>query len=105
MLLLTASVDMIGRQMLGRIKYKVDEALGAERSSVGLLTSMGGKDVMLSGDPDQAAPIGDDSFHKEGASRKGKATPSSLRAMGIHDRKERSGSCIKVHDLRSVCAT
>ena len=58
--------SMIGRQMFGKIVYKVDEALGSERQGAGLLKSMGGKDVMLSGDPDQAAPIGDESFHKEG---------------------------------------
>ena len=61
--------SMIGRQMLGKIKYEVDEALGSERGNVGRVRSMGGKDVMFSGDPDQAAPIGDDSFHKEGASK------------------------------------
>ena len=37
---------------------------------MGVLTSMGGKDVMLSGDPDQTAPLGDDSLHREGASQK-----------------------------------
>ena len=37
---------------------------------MGVLKSMGGKDVMLSGDPDQTAPIGDDSLHREGASKK-----------------------------------
>ena len=37
---------------------------------MGVLTSMGGKDVMLSGDPDQTAPIGDESLHREGASKK-----------------------------------
>ena len=62
--------SMTGRQMLGKIKYRVDEALGAESADVGVLTSMGGKDVMLSGDPDQTAPIGDDSLHREGASKK-----------------------------------
>ena len=62
--------SMIGRKMLGKMKYRVEEALGAESAGVGVLKSMGGKDVMLSGDPDQTAPIGDDSLHREGASKK-----------------------------------
>ena len=62
--------SMIGRKMLGKMKYRVEEALGAESADVGVLKSMGGKDVMLSGDPDQTAPIGDDSLHREGASKK-----------------------------------
>ena len=56
---------MIGRKMLGKMKYRVEEALGAESAGVGVLKSMGGKDVMLSGDPDQTAPIGDESLHRE----------------------------------------
>ena len=62
--------SMIGRKMLGKMKYRVEEALGAESVDVGVLKSMGGKDMMLSGDPDQTAPIGDDSLHREGASKK-----------------------------------
>ena len=77
--------------MFGKIKYKTEEVLGSEREDAGVLKSMGGKDMMLSGDVDQAAPIGDDSFHKEGASKKegvrgerdarmrGKAVPSGLK--------------------------
>ena len=61
--------SMIGRQMLGKIKDRADQILGTE-ADVGVLKSMGGKDMMLSGDVDQAAPIGDDSIHMEGASKK-----------------------------------
>ena len=61
--------SMIGRQMLGKISDRVDQVIGTEIDE-GVLKSMGGKDVMLSGDVDQAAPIGDDSIHKEGASKK-----------------------------------
>ena len=61
--------SMIGRQMLGKISDRVDQVIGTEIDE-GMLKSMGGKDVMLSGDVDQAAPIGDDSIHKEGASKK-----------------------------------
>ena len=62
--------SMIGRQMFGKIKYKTEEVLGSERDDAGVLKSMGGKDVMLSGAVDQAAPIVDECFHKDGASKK-----------------------------------
>ena len=48
--------SMIGRQMLGKMSDRVDQVIGTEIDE-GVLKSMGGKDVMLSGDVDQAAPI------------------------------------------------
>ena len=74
--LLAASVvvmdefSMIGRQMMGKICFKANDILKKDRAGVGELTSMGGKDVMLSGDVDQAKPIMDESGHKEGAYKK-----------------------------------
>ena len=51
--------SMIGRQMLGKIFYKVRECLpGPARC--------GGKDVVLSGDVKQAAPIGDELLYRTG---------------------------------------
>ena len=61
---------MIGRIMMGKVKFRVDEALGPDNPDVGVIKSLGGKDCMLSGDPDQTQPIGDDSLHREGASKK-----------------------------------
>ena len=58
--------SMIGRIMMGKVKFRVDEALGADNPDVGVIKSLGGKDCMLSGDPDQTQPIGDDSLHREG---------------------------------------
>ena len=59
--------SMIGRQMMGKICFKANDMLRRDHAEAGQLTSMGGKDVMLSGDPDQAKPICDESGHKEGA--------------------------------------
>ena len=53
---------MVGRTMLGKITYRVGECLGGRQTC-------GGKDVMLSGDPKQAAPIGDDSMFMTGPYR------------------------------------
>jgi hypothetical protein len=61
---------MIGRIMMGKICFKANDMLGSARVGAGKLASMGGKDVMLSGDLDQAQPIADESGHKEGAYKK-----------------------------------
>eukprot|EP00959_Pyramimonas_sp_CCMP1952_P224116 4686173-Pyramimonas_sp.AAC.1 len=67
-------MSMIGRQMLGKIEYKVQDTLGksgklAVRGREGKggrgeeeerLVYLGGKDAVLAGDPQQAPPIGDD---------------------------------------------
>ena len=45
--------SMVGRQMLGKILYKVRECLPG-------VATFGGKDVALAGDLKQATPIGDE---------------------------------------------
>ena len=44
--------SMIGRITMGKICFKANDLLGSERAGAGKLASMGGKDVMLAGDPD-----------------------------------------------------
>ena len=51
--------SMIGRQMMGKMCFRLREGLGVERS-------FGGKDVVLGGDPKQIPPIGDEPVYKEG---------------------------------------
>lgn len=41
--------------------------MDSDQARAGKLASMGGKDVMLAGDPAQAQPIVDESGHEEGA--------------------------------------
>ena len=69
-------VSMIGRQMLGRIEFKLRNTLAQEVSalpaemSVGgrrVLTTLVGRDTVLSGDLRQANPLGDDPFYTMGA--------------------------------------
>ena len=75
---------MIGRIMMGKICFKTNDMLGSERAGAGKLPSMGGKDVMLAGDPDQAQPIADESGHKEGAyKQEGGGTNRRIRGIDI----------------------
>ena len=67
-------MSMIGRQMLGKIEYKIMSTLfgnttrrcGDEMTVAGrrVMTTLGGKDVVMSGDFKQANPIGDDPMYK-----------------------------------------
>ena len=51
--------SMIGRQMAGKIVYKVAEYLGTMETDFGRAVTLGGRDVILAGDPRQACPIGE----------------------------------------------
>ena len=68
-------MSMIGRSMLGRIEFKIRNTLyddtrrlGEEVTVAGrrVMTTLGGKDVVMSGDFKQANPIGDDPMYKLG---------------------------------------
>jgi len=61
-LIIIDEFSMVGRQMLGKIVYKTSECLPGR-------ASLGGKDAALSGDPKQAAPIGDEPMFRYGAYR------------------------------------
>ena len=58
--------SMIGRQMLGKIVFKVDDTLGGDRVDAGVRKTLGGKDCMMAGDTKQAKCVGDESHHKDG---------------------------------------
>jgi len=51
--------SMVGRQMMGKIVFKVRECLPGS-------ATLGGKDAVLSGDPKQAAPIGEEPMFRYG---------------------------------------
>eukprot|EP00959_Pyramimonas_sp_CCMP1952_P449485 9411699-Pyramimonas_sp.AAC.1 len=68
--------------MLGKIEYKVQDTLGTDaelaarggggkggkgrKKEEGEPVHLGGKDVALAGDPQQAPPIGDDPLYRMG---------------------------------------
>ena len=60
-------MSMVGRQMLGKIEYKVRDTLVAARRRGGEDALLGGRDTVLAGDPKQANPIGDDPMYRPGA--------------------------------------
>ena len=72
-------MSMVGRQMLGKIEFKVRDTLGNQRKSDGSEEFFGGKGVVLAGDPKQATPVCDEPLYKEG-SYKGKAQNKPFRA-------------------------
>ena len=66
---------MIGRQMLGKIEFKIRNTLFGDVKRLGeevtvagrrVMTTLGGKDVVMAGDFKQANPIGDDPMYKLG---------------------------------------
>ena len=69
-------MSMVGRQMLGKIEFKVRDALRGNRGEVAAQTYLCGRDAVLAGDPKQASPIGDEPLFKEGSYRgKGQNKP------------------------------
>jgi len=62
--------------MLGKIEFKVRDALRGNRGEVAAQTYLCGRDAVLAGDPKQASPIGDEPLFKEGSYRgKGQNKP------------------------------
>ena len=59
-------LSMIGRTMFGRIEFKVRDTLGEKVGVRGEEIHFGDKDVVLAGDPKQAAPLGDEPMWREG---------------------------------------
>jgi len=59
--------SMVGRTMLGKIEFRVQEALGAScRREFGRHVSMGGRDFVLAGDVRQATPVTGDPCYING---------------------------------------
>ena len=97
--------SMIGRQMLGKIVYRVEDTLGADRDA-GVRKTLGGKDCMMAGDTRQAKAVADEAHHKDGPYKRdggnlprdengkvkqpppGSKDMSELVAMGVAFRKE-----------------
>ena len=88
-------MSMIGRQMLGKIEYKIMNTLfgtstrrcGDEMTVAGrrVMTTLGGKDVVMSGDFKQANPIGDDPMYKLGEyAGKGQNKPKHAAVSYTH---------------------
>ena len=67
---------MIGRQMLGKVEFKVRDVLGNAAGEGGQEVYLGGRDTVLAGDPKQCPPIGDEPLYTEGRYRgKGQNKP------------------------------
>ena len=64
--------SMIGRSFLGKIEYRVQEALRSGERECGAGVSLGGRDTVLSGDPRQAMPVTEEPMYINGP-YKGKA--------------------------------
>ena len=68
--------SMLGRTMLGKIEFKVRDTVGESVGAGGEEILLGGKDAVLSGDPKQAPPLGDEPMWREGEySGKGQNKP------------------------------
>ena len=68
-LFLMDEVSMIGRQMMGKIDFKIDDTLrnDEEYKPFSGASVLGARDCVLAGDMKQAPPIGDEPLYKEGA--------------------------------------
>ena len=75
-------LSMIGRTMLGKIEFKVRDTLGLKVGASGEDILLAGKDVVLSGDPKQAAPLGDEPMWREGEyTKKGQNKPKGSEGV------------------------
>jgi hypothetical protein len=59
-------MSMIGRQMFGKIEFKIRDTLGDASGRDSGEVYLGGKDAVLAGDPKQAPPIMDEPLFQEG---------------------------------------
>ena len=59
-------MSMIGRLMLGKIEFKIRDTLKDVIGKDVVDQYLGGKDVVLAGDPKQAPPIIDEPMYREG---------------------------------------
>jgi len=76
--------SMIGRQMLGKIVFRVAEALRSASREFGRDVTMGGRDLLLTGDVRQAKPLGDDPLYKNGPYKgKGRNAPGKKGKSGV----------------------
>ena len=82
--------SMIGRQQLGRIDFRVQEALASARREFGRDVSLGGRDVLMAGDVRQISPIGDESMFKEGPyTGNAQNKPKNSKGKYVDPRRER----------------
>jgi len=73
---------MIGRTMLGKIEFKLRDTLGVKVGAGGEEMFLAGKDVVLSGDPKQAAPLGDEPMWRDGEyTKKGQNKPKDSEGV------------------------
>ena len=59
-------MSMVGRQMLGKIEYRLRNTLRSQFQDRPDEVYLAGKNFVLSGDPKQANPIGDEPLYREG---------------------------------------
>jgi hypothetical protein len=76
--------SMIGRQMLGKLVFRVAEALRSASREFGRDVTMGGRDLVLAGDLRQAKPLGDEALYKNGPYKgKGRNAPGKKGKSGV----------------------
>ena len=85
-------MSMIGRTMLGKIEFKVRDTLGQKVGSAGEDICFGGKDFVLSGDPKQAAPLGDEPMWRE----------SEYRGKGLNKPKDSDDAPAGVKSMKEL---
>ena len=59
------AMSMVGRQMLGKIEFKLCSTLKGEFSKLPDGTHLLNRDAVLAGDPKRANPIGDDPLYRQ----------------------------------------
>ena len=110
---------MVGRQMLGKIEFKLRNTLKGEFNKLREGTYLVNRDAVLAGDPKQAPPIGDDPMYREGAYRgKGKNKPRgadgtpndawdmealAVNGMGVRDSFDDVVLLREVHRYEEAC--
>ena len=58
---------MIGRQMMGKIEFRIRDTLKGTMPRGTDTMYLGGRDAVLAGDPKQAPPLGDEPLCRLGA--------------------------------------
>ena len=76
-------MSMIGRQMMGKIEFRIQNTLKGTLPRSSEVLYLGGRDAVLAGDPKQAPPIGDEPLCRVGEYTK-KALKKTQAQNGHH---------------------
>lgn len=102
----TGELSLIGRQMLPTIDFKLRDTLVERVRARGDEISFGGKDVVLSGDPKPAAPLGDEAMWRDGEYRgKGQNKPKGSDGNPPGAKRYKKNSCAWARRLETLFKT